>query len=80
MAPARPPAQLSSPGHHTDKDAYLPAPLFDALREGKLWMEWLRYYERPRDAEEDLFAAWAAVTEAGIWSPRLTTSGQTTRR
>ena len=29
-----------------------------------------RFYESPRDAEEDLFAAFAAAVAAGAWPPK----------
>jgi hypothetical protein len=50
---------------HTDRDAYLPRALFDALRRGRVAFvpEHVRFYESPREAEEDLFAAFAAAGE-----------------
>jgi hypothetical protein len=52
---------------YTDQYAYLPVELFVWLREGEGFDGHVQFYDRPRDAEEDLFAAWAAAGRAGRW-------------
>jgi hypothetical protein len=63
---------------YTDRHAYLPGPVFAALRAKPGWchfagsgpdLYFARYYEAPRDAEEDLFAAFAEAVAAGAWAP-----------
>src|SRR5215472_12312181 len=49
---------------YTDRHAYLPGPVFAALRARPGWSYFGRFYEAPRDAEEDLFAAFAEAVAA----------------
>jgi hypothetical protein len=58
---------------HFDRDAFLPPLLFGALRKGVpaySFADGGRFYQSPRDAEEDLFAAFAAAVAEGTWSPQ----------
>jgi uncharacterized protein (TIGR02996 family) len=55
-----------APLPYTEAMAYLPPELYRALRARQL-PHYCCTYADLRDAEEDLYAAWAAVHEAGSW-------------
>jgi hypothetical protein len=54
---------------YTDRHAYLPGPVFAALSTRPNYDHFAAFYGSPRDAEEDLFAAFAAALAEGTWPP-----------
>jgi hypothetical protein len=58
----------SQPLHFTETVAHLPAALFRALR-GHRIPHYCCIYTDLREAEEDLYAAWAEVQETGTRQP-----------